>query len=84
MSELAPRVPVQSSNVAAVGYHGESRTLTIEFKGKGDQPGRIYDYPDVPPEAHEALMNAESIGSHLAAVIRPNYTGLPREQGEQA
>ena len=43
----------------------------MQVKMKG---GKSYDYPDVPPEEHEAFMKSPSMGKHLAAVIRPKYS----------
>jgi hypothetical protein len=60
--------PVESSNVEAVGYDAESSTLAVRFKSGG-----LYHYKNVAPEAHAALMDADSIGSHIARVIRPGF-----------
>jgi hypothetical protein len=54
------RQPVSSSNVLSVGYDPDERTTEVEFKG-----GSVYRYHDVEPHEHEALVNADSIGSHL-------------------
>ena len=62
------RVAVRSSNLVSVGYDGESRILEIEFN-----KGRVYRYSGVPPEEHEALMNASSLGKYFAANIRDKY-----------
>lgn len=62
--------PVTSSNIDAVGYHEDSRTLHIRFAF-----GSTYTYRDVAPEEHENLIAAKSIGSHFAKHIRPHYTG---------
>lgn len=61
-------LPVESSQVRAVGYDKESRTLAVAFNhGKG----AIYHYPDVSPETYEAFVNAESIGSFFGKHIKP-------------
>lgn len=73
MTELKP---VTSSNLKAVGYDAATRTLGVQFAS-----GTRYDYTDVPPEAHQALMAADSIGSHFAKHIRPKYQGAL--QGEE-
>ena len=62
------RVPVSSSNVLEVGYDGEAKTLEVEFKG-----GAVYHYADVPLANYEALLLADSVGSYLAAQIKPKY-----------
>jgi hypothetical protein len=40
----------------------------------------VYHYHDVPAEAHAELMDAPSIGSHLAARIKPKYRAERVEQ----
>lgn len=61
-------VPVQSSNLARVGYDAERRELRVEFHG-----GRVVDHVGVPPEAHSRLMSADSHGSDYARNIRKVY-----------
>ena len=51
------RIPVQSSDLASVGYDTNNMTLEIEFHSSG-----IYQYFGVPPEIHEGLLNAGSKG----------------------
>lgn len=43
-------------------------TLYIEFQG-----GHIYAYQDMSYEDHSALLDAESVGGYLNAIIKPNY-----------
>jgi len=69
------RKPVQSSNVAAVGYDESKRLLEVEFTS-----GSVYQYEGVPPEEHRGLVEAESVGKYFAAVIRKRYQGQ-RVQG---
>ena len=59
------RNPVTSSNISAIGYDPETRTLEIEFKGGG-----IYSYEGVTAEKASALLAADSIGSHFHKHIR--------------
>lgn len=59
------RVPVQSSNLASVGYDPKTSTLEIEFLN-----GNIYQYFGVPSEIHQGLMNAGSKGSYLDQNIK--------------
>ncbi|HEX6040495.1 KTSC domain-containing protein [Longimicrobium sp.] len=63
---MVQRVPVESSNIAAVGYVPERRVLQIEFVG-----GRIYEYAGVPSTVHDGLMRAPSKGTFFARHIRP-------------
>ncbi|MCE9634395.1 MAG: KTSC domain-containing protein [Planctomycetes bacterium] len=64
------RVPVTSTNLESVGYDAASRTLEIEFKN-----GRhVYQYFDVPPQIHSALMAAQPHpGTFLASNIKGRY-----------
>lgn len=57
---------VKSSNIKAIGYNPTTRTLTIEFNS-----GSTYDYHDIGQEEHDALIGAESIGSHFHKHVRP-------------
>lgn len=62
-------VPVDSSNIEAVGYDPDSATLTIQFiKG-----GSVYEYYDVPQYEYDGLMAADSKGSYANANIYKNY-----------
>jgi KTSC domain-containing protein len=62
------RDPVQSSNIASIGYDLDSETLEIEFLNGG-----VYQYFDVQQRVHEELMNAGSHGKYLAANIKGVY-----------
>lgn len=62
-------VPVTSSNIAAIGYDPTLGTLSIKFKSNG----QVYSYLAVPPEVHDALTKAESIGRYFAQHIRGAY-----------
>lgn len=61
--------PVSSSNVAGIGRSGAS--TYVQFKD-----GAVYRYDGVEDEHHDALLNADSVGSHLAKVFRARYTGV--------
>jgi hypothetical protein len=69
---MAEMTPVQSSNLAAVGYDAASQELTIEF-----QNGQTYIYDGVDEATYRALMSAPSLGSFFYRNIR----GLPYRQG---
>lgn len=60
-------VPVQSNQVAAIGYDAATKTLAVTFTRGA---GAIYHYPDVEPETHEAFMGAESIGKFFGQHIK--------------
>jgi hypothetical protein len=59
------RIPVKSSNLASVGYDAETQVLEVEFTS-----GQVYQYQDVPPEKHKALLKAESLGRYFGQNIR--------------
>ena len=59
------RQPVESSNLAAVGYDPETTTLEIQFK-----KGPVYQYYKVPPEVYEEFMESESVGEAFSQLIK--------------
>lgn len=59
--------PVESSNIAAVGYDGSTQTLIIRFHN-----GAEYSYNPVTEEAKNNLLAAESIGAYFNKHIRTN------------
>jgi len=66
------RAGVRSSTVRWVGYDLDEHVLEIGFVSGG-----VYHYLDVPPEAALALLEADSIGRHLNAEIKPRYAVRP-------
>lgn len=62
------RNPVQSSNIAAIGFDPDTSELEIEFTN-----GNIYRYANVPADEHEHLIMAESLGRHFAARIKNQF-----------
>lgn len=61
-------IPVESSNLKAVGYNiGESK-LEIEFKS-----GAAYEYYDVPQYVYDELMAADSLGKYADQNIYKVY-----------
>ncbi|MNJ56166.1 hypothetical protein D3C77_516990 [compost metagenome] len=61
-------VQVRSSAITAVGYDASTRRMKITFK-----QGRTYDFCGVPPEVHQGLMSAGSLGSYYDRVIKDRY-----------
>jgi hypothetical protein len=59
------RIPVQSSNLASVGYDVTTITLEVEFKD-----GSVYQYYDVPEMTYQMLMSADSKGKFLNYQIK--------------
>lgn len=75
--------PVESSQVKAIGYDRETKTLAVQFT-RGT--GAIYHYPNVEPETHQAFIGAESIGvffgKHIKSLPFEKYS--PEQEAEQA
>lgn len=62
------RVAVTSSDIRSVGYDPESHIIEVEFKS-----GWIYQYFEVPPSVHGALMKSPSHGRYFASHIKNVY-----------
>ncbi|MEV4557714.1 KTSC domain-containing protein [Kitasatospora sp. NPDC049285] len=62
-------VPVQSSNLAAVGYEPMTYLLEIQFRN-----GTAYQYFNVPSAVHQGLMEAQSKGQYFDHFVKkPGY-----------
>ena len=59
----------ESSLIRAYGYDPGKRDLDIEF-----MRGGTYRYADVPQEAFEEFLRAESKGKHFLANIRDKFS----------
>ena len=64
--EEIPMVPVESSNLAMIGYY--RRRLQVAFVD-----GRVYQYRGVPRAVYDALAEAASKGSYFYWNIRTQY-----------
>lgn len=62
-----PWQKVVSSNIAAIAYQPETRTMYVKFT-----KGRVYSYSPITADAHKELLAAESIGSHFNTHFRGN------------
>ncbi|KAF1016221.1 MAG: hypothetical protein GAK31_01710 [Stenotrophomonas maltophilia] len=65
---------VDSSQIHSIGHDAATDTLAICFKrGSGDVrgPGSVYHYANFSAEEFQALKDAESIGKHFGAYIKP-------------
>jgi hypothetical protein len=73
--------PCESSQVAAWGYHAESRTLGVKFHGKSG--ASTYHYFDVPQETADAMAKTDSLGKFVGANLRGKfaYERQPDEPG---
>jgi len=65
---LSGRIPVDSSNLASVGYNPWTGVLEIEFHGR-----RVYQYFGVPFAVYLDLMAADSHGKYFYVNIRDQY-----------
>jgi hypothetical protein len=63
-----PRQPVQSSDIAGVGYDAASQTLEIEFHATG-----VYRYFSVPPAVFDSLLNTPSPGKFFLQHIKGKF-----------
>lgn len=61
-------IPVQSSNIALVGYDSDTQTLYVRFLN-----GSEYSYADVPQDEYDSLVSAASVGSYLNDNIKGVY-----------
>jgi hypothetical protein len=52
-------IPVQSSNIKAIGYSPETREMRVQFNS-----GAIYTHADVPVRKHAEFIAAKSKGGH--------------------
>lgn len=65
---------VQSSQIHSIGHDADSNTLAIRFtRGYGDKrgPGSLYHYANFSAEEFQAFKEAESLGKHFGAYIKP-------------
>jgi hypothetical protein len=62
-------IPVQSSNIAAIGYDDDTAILVIEFI----KASSAYEYYDVPRFEFDNLMSADSKGSYANLNIYKRY-----------
>lgn len=63
-------VPVQSSNVKAIGYDPATLAMHVQFRS-----GATYHHNGVLPRDHKAFMDASSKGSHYAGNFKGKHTG---------
>lgn len=68
-----PRAPVQmepatSTTIDSHGYHGDSQTMTVQFKN-----GKVYEYRGVPQQIYNQYQQSESQGSFFSNNIKGRY-----------
>ncbi len=59
---------VESSNIRAIGYDKEEKTLFVQFKNYNE-----FSFEGVPKETHDALMAAESVGKYFHSHIKGKF-----------
>lgn len=57
------RKPVVSSQITSIGYDPATKKLEIEFPGRGEKPGSVYEYDNVDQETHDGFFKPEADGS---------------------
>ncbi|PNY71522.1 KTSC domain-containing protein [Stenotrophomonas pavanii] len=65
---------VDSSQIHSIGHDAATYTLAIRFyRGYGDNkaPAAVYHYANFSAEEFQAFKEAESIGKHFGAYIKP-------------
>lgn len=60
-------IPVNSSNLVAVGYDKSTQTLRVKFNSS------TYDYYNVPESIFNGLLSAPSKGQYHHAYIKNSY-----------
>jgi hypothetical protein len=55
--------------IKSIGYDPETKVLEVEFR-----TGKVYEYYDIRPAQHTALMNAESVGN-VFNLIKASHAG---------
>jgi KTSC domain len=78
------RIPVQSSNVAAIGYDKETGTLEVEYKPSKLGFADVWEYFPVPVRVYEQMHEPRnSVGQIVNAIKRdPLITGRKLESRE--
>lgn len=73
-----PRQPVESSQIAAVGYDGATNVLVVEFRSKEPtEPNTLYAYQNVSRELYADLKTAPSVGKFFHAEIKKHPDLFP-------
>ena len=84
MTKTIDMQTVESSQIFAIGHDAETNTLAIRFRDRTDLgPTSLYHYSNFSAEDFEAFKNAESIGRHFGAFIKPFDQKYPFKQIEK-
>lgn len=63
-------VEVISSNIKAIAYDAQTRTLAVEFDGHGKRSDAVYEYQGVPEDVARDMFLASSMGVYLDQRIK--------------
>lgn len=84
MTKTIDMQTVDSSQIHSIGHDPETNTLAIRFRDRTDLgPTSLYHYQNFSAEDFEAFKNAESIGRHFGAFIKPFDQKYPYTQIEK-
>ncbi|CAJ0698645.1 KTSC domain-containing protein [Ralstonia holmesii] len=87
MSTTTPQITMQSvesSQIHSIGHDSATNTLAIRFKSWKGEATSLYHYQNFTAEDFEAFLNAESIGRHFGAFIKPFDQKYPFKRIEDA
>ena len=68
---------VDSSQIDSIGHDAETNTLAVRFKNWKGELGSTYHYANFTVEDFAAFKDAESIGKHFGAFIKPFDQNYP-------
>lgn len=69
-------IPVDSSQLAAIGHDADNSTLAIQFK-RGVGVGNTYYYQNFDADNFKEFKEAPSVGSHFYQHIKPFADKFP-------
>jgi hypothetical protein len=64
------RTPVDSSNLAAVGYDPDTGTLEVEFRPSKLGFVKVWEYFPVKPDVYDAMLDRRNSAGHILALIK--------------
>lgn len=73
MYNSAFMVPVESSQLAAIGYDKQSGQAYVRFVDKG-RGGALYEYDAVPEGVVTDIINAESVGRQFNLSLKYGFS----------
>ncbi len=73
-------IPVDSSQIAAIGHDPATQTLAVQFKNWTGEVTSVYHYRNFTAEQFAAFQAAESKGKHFGAHIKPFAQQFPYQK----